>query len=83
MSDEGPDNLVLRYLRNMDGKLDRIGEDVRELKLRMSAVEDGLVGMRRDVASLYESQVRAQHTLDRQGDRLGRIERRLEIQPAG
>jgi hypothetical protein len=67
----------------MDGKLDLIGEDVRELKLRMAAVEDGVVGLRRDVANVYEGQVRTQHTLDRHGDRLGRIERRLEIQPAG
>jgi predicted nucleic acid-binding Zn-ribbon protein len=39
MTTDDPDNLTLVMLRRIDGKIDRIAEDVRELKLRMSSVE--------------------------------------------
>ncbi len=41
---EVPDNLVLRYLRGMDAKLDRVVEDVQDLKVRMTAVKRPLPG---------------------------------------
>lgn len=57
MSD-GPDNLILRQLRSMDGKLDRIGDDVREMKGRLSALE--------------QQYANVQRRLDRVDDRLER-----------
>lgn len=82
MSDEGPESLVLRYLRNIDRKLDRVIEELHDLKGRVTALEEQVVGLRRDIFQLYEAQVRMQHTLDRHGERLDRIERRLELLPA-
>ncbi len=82
MSDEGPESLVLRYLRAIDGKIDRIAEEMHDVKLRLTSVEEGLTGVRREITHLYEAQTRMQHTLDRHGDRLERIERRLELLPA-
>ncbi|MDF2601546.1 MAG: hypothetical protein K0Q54_4369, partial [Methylobacterium brachiatum] len=35
-----PDNLLLVYLRRIDEKVDRLADDVRELKTRMTAVEE-------------------------------------------
>ncbi len=67
MSDEGPDNLVLRYLRAMDRKLDRVIEDLHDLKLRVGTVELGVT--------------RIQHTLDRHSEPLDRIERRVDLLP--
>ena len=64
MTDE-PDNIVLVMLRRMDSKLDRIIEDVQNLKVRMTSVEEGLVGVNRRV--------------DRIEERLDRIERRLDL----
>ncbi len=64
MTDE-PDNIVLVTLRRMDGKLDRIIEDIQNLKVRMTSVEEGLVGVNRRV--------------DRIEQRLDRIERRLDL----
>ena len=75
MSDEGPDSLVLRYLRGIDRKLDRLVEDMHDVKLRLGSVEEEVAGLRRDF-------VRMQHTLDRHGERLDRIERRLDLLPA-
>jgi len=64
MVDE-PDNLVLQLLRRMDQKLDRISEDVGDLKVRMTSVEEGLAGVNR--------------RLDRLEIRVDRIERRLDL----
>ncbi len=74
MSDR-PDNLVLHRLdlifrqnNRVLEQLDRLVGDTRDLKLRMTAVEEGVTGVNR--------------RLDRHEDRLDRIERRLEIVPA-
>ena len=64
MADE-PENLTLRYLRSIDQKVDRLGDDVRDVKVRMTGVEEGLAGVNR--------------RLDRVEDRLDRIETRLEL----
>jgi len=40
MSDQ-PDNLIVRYLRRIDEKVDRAIEDLREIKQRLSSVEAG------------------------------------------
>jgi archaellum component FlaC len=64
MADE-PDNIVLIYLRRLDEKLDRVVDDVRDLKVRVTGVEEGLAGINR--------------RLDRVETRLDRIERRLDL----
>lgn len=74
MSDE-PDNLVLVYLRRIDGKVDRIAEDVRDLKIRMTSIERQIGELRVDIAGLAARQ-------DRADDRLDRIERRVDLRDA-
>jgi len=60
-----PDNIVLVYLRRIDQKLDRLIEDVSDLKTRMTAVEEAIVGIHRRI--------------DRLEMRVERIERRLDL----
>jgi archaellum component FlaC len=67
-----PDNLVLVLLQRMndrlvrmDEKIDRLVDDVRDPKVRMSNVEEGLGGVNR--------------RLDRLEVRVERIEKRLEL----
>jgi hypothetical protein len=71
-----PENLTLQLLREMrdenrqrfnriDEKLDRVGADLRDLKIRMTNVEEGLAGVNRRI--------------DRIDERLERVERRLEL----
>lgn len=62
---EEPDNLILRYLRRVDEKMDRLVDDIHDIKVRLTAVEEGLVGIQRRI--------------DRMESRLDRIERRLEL----
>jgi hypothetical protein len=82
MSDDGPENLVLRYLRNIDAKIDRLSDRVGRLEGRMTSVEQAVLSVRRDILQVYDGQVNLQHTLDAHGERLDRIERRLELLPA-
>ena len=64
MVDE-PENVILALLRRMDAKLDRVIDDVQDLKVRMTAVGEALVGVHR--------------RLDRLEVRVERIERRLDL----
>jgi hypothetical protein len=65
---EEPDNIVLVMLRRMDQKLDRLIDDVADLKMRVTAVEEGQNGINR--------------RLDRLELRVDRIERRLDLSEA-
>ena len=62
---EEPDNIVLVYLRRIDEKVDRLTDEVRDLKVRATNVEEGLAGVHR--------------RLDRIEDRVERVERRLDL----
>jgi hypothetical protein len=43
MADE-PENIVLVYLRRLDSKMDRVLDDLRDLKVRTTAAEEAIVG---------------------------------------
>ena len=64
MADE-PESVLLEYMRRFDRKLNDLIDDVRELKIRMTGVEEGLAGVNR--------------RLDRMEGRFERVERRLEL----
>jgi archaellum component FlaC len=64
MADE-PESVLLEYMRPFDRKLNDLIDDLREVKIRMTGVEEGLAGVNR--------------RLDRVEARIERIERRLEL----
>jgi DNA repair ATPase RecN len=64
MADE-PESLILRHVRRMDEKLDRLVDDVHDAKVRLTAIEEGIAGVNRRV--------------DRVETRLDGIEKRLEL----
>lgn len=64
MADD-PDNIVLVMLRRIDTKVDRLIDDVNDLKVRMTAVEEAVVGTNRRI--------------DRLESRIDRVERRLDL----
>jgi hypothetical protein len=67
MADE-PENLVLVMLRRIDETTQRTRDDILDLKVRMTAVEEGPAGVNRQ--------------LDRLEVRVDRIERRLDLSEA-
>jgi archaellum component FlaC len=46
MADE-PDNIVPMMLRKIDQRTERMAEDLHDLKVRVTAVEEGLAGVNR------------------------------------
>ena len=62
---EEPENIVLVMLRRIDAKIDRMADDVRDLKIRQTATEEALAGVNR--------------RLDRLDVRVERIEKRLDL----
>src|ERR1700694_4856130 len=58
-----PASLLLQYLRAFDQKLDRVVDEMLDVKVRLTAVEEGLAGVNR--------------RLDRIEIRIERIERRV------
>jgi hypothetical protein len=59
-----PENIVLVYLRRLGGKLDRVLDDIRDLRARITAAEEAIVGVSR--------------RMERVEGRLDCIERRLD-----
>jgi archaellum component FlaC len=60
-----PDNMTLVLLRKIDERTERMAGDLQDLKVRVTAVEEGIAGVNR--------------RLDRLEGRVERIERRLEL----
>ncbi len=69
------ENLMLEILKRMQVDISDIKQDIRDLKIRVGLLEGQAAG-----------QLAAQHhtneRLDRVGDRIERIERRLELMDA-
>ena len=65
MSEDDVESLVLRHLRRIDTKFDRLIDDMRDIKHRMTTVEWSVPEQSRQ--------------LDRVESRLDRIERRLDL----
>lgn len=81
MSDK-VDNLVLEHLPGMRGSQERIEHELREIKNRITSVEAGVAGIRRDAAHDNNKIVQQKIGLDQLAERLERIEKRLEIASA-
>lgn len=73
---EGVDNIILERLRpiraELGEKMDKVLAELRDLKLRDSEV-------RRDQAHQAETVARLQDSIDQLGNRLDRVEGRLEL----
>jgi archaellum component FlaC len=67
MADQ-PDSIVLAIPRKIDQRTERLADDLQDLKVRVTSVEEGLAGVDR--------------RLDRLEHRVERIEKRLELSDA-
>ena len=79
MADE-PENLILVYLRRIDAKLDRVIDDVQDLKHRVTSLELSTARLSSDIGGLRADYAGLQVRVDRIETRLERIERRLDLQ---
>ena len=74
-----PDNLILVYLRRMDTRIERLAEDMREVKLRLTAVETDVANLTSSMATHFAI---LSGRMDRIEARLDRVEQRLDLQSA-
>ena len=73
------ENSVLEYLRALRAGQDRIEAGLKEVKQRLTGVESGIAGLRRDNLDTQEDVYRQQTVIDAIQERLQRIEKRLEL----
>lgn len=66
------DNIVLRHLRRVDERLERVEELLEHVVAWLNSLEDQVFGLRRDF-------VRREHRMDGFEGCLDRIERRLDV----
>ncbi len=78
MSDQ-PENLMLAVLRRLDTKMDRVLEEIQDLKLRMTTVE---IQVSQQVSTESSHYVSLATRLDRIKGRLDRLERQADVVPA-
>ena len=77
------ENLVLEQLRGLRNQIEALQVEARadfqELKHRLTGVESGIAGQRRDSLSTQDDVYRQQAAIDRINERIQRIEKRLEL----
>ena len=69
---DAPANITFEYLRRMDAKLDRILDEVMDLKVRVTSREERFARVELSIAGVNPR-------IDRVESRLDRIERRLDL----
>ncbi|MFW2830241.1 hypothetical protein [Sphingomonas sp. ID0503] len=69
------ENLVLEQLRRMNARFDNLEGDLRELKTRVTALDEHMGGVMIAVSGMNAR-------LDRFDERLARVERRLDLTDA-
>ena len=77
------ENLVLEHLRGLRNQIEALQVETRadfqEVKHRLTGVESGIAGLRRDSLSTQEDVYRQQAAIDRINERIQRIEKRLDL----
>jgi len=60
---EEADNLILRYLRSIDAKVDKITTDLGEVKARLFAVEQHVIALSIDIETSINAMTRVEDRL--------------------
>lgn len=73
------ENLMLEHLKKIQSELAEIRQDNAEIKSRLGSIESGIARITRDEAGNYGEIIENRHMYDKLADRVGKIEKRLEI----
>ncbi len=73
------ENMILNQLRAIRASQDRTEGEIKEIKNRLTSIENGIIAIRRDNTGTQEDVYHQQSAMDRINDRIDRIEKRLEI----
>ncbi len=73
------ENLILEHLKRFQTTLDRVERKISELASRTANLESGQASIIQHLGHLAAADAAQQSSTDHLGDRLDRIERRLEL----
>lgn len=76
---ENVENLLLEHMKRFQASLDRIEHKISELTSRAANLESGQASIIQHLSHLSAADAAQQVAIDRMGERLDRIERRLEL----
>ena len=76
---DSSDNLVLEHPRAIRATLDTMGNELRDVRHRVSPMERHLANLQAEIANVHLDMANVHLRLDYQGERLDRIERRFEL----
>lgn len=79
---ESAENLALEHLRAIRTELAQVKDDTSEIKMRLTSIDERLTLAEKGIANVHGDFAIIQIRMDKQGDRLERIEKRLELTPA-
>jgi hypothetical protein len=79
MTDSNVENIVLEHLRAIRAGMGRMEAQLAEVNARLVSLERASVKSRGDNLDTQEDVYRQQALYDRLAERVGRIERRLEL----
>ena len=83
MADTDVANHTLELLRPLNAKIDALGFDMQDVKARLAGVEEAQSSVSVRMAAVEVSTTGLIKRFDRVDERLGRIERRLDLRDAG
>ena len=76
-------NLILKHLRILRSEIQTLRTEMhtefKDVKLRMSSIENAMVSVKHDSADIRGDYVRQQISIDNIVERIQRIEKRLEL----
>jgi hypothetical protein len=73
------ENLVVEILRRLQGDMAELKSGQQDMRHRLSLIETRLAGMERNLSDQYAGYAGQSVRIDRLEERLGRLERRLEL----
>lgn len=79
MSATPPADIVLEHLRAIRASLTRLDDDRREDRGRLTNIEGGFAALSSQLGHVLSVLAEVRVAIDRQSDRLDRIERRLDL----
>ena len=79
---ENINSLIVEHLRAIRTLIAQVKDDTGEIKLRISSIDEQCTLAKKGIANLHSDLAVMQIRMDKQGDRIERTEKRLELSVA-
>ena len=76
---ETVENLIIEHLNAMRSEIAKVKDDTNEIKMRLTSIDERLTLAEKGIANIHGDLAMLQIRMDKQGDRIERIEKRLEL----